>query len=222
MLIPEIIIFDTIKILLDEVTEDFRTSSEVDSIIYRMFKYDDFKRELKYNDFRYYEQAKSLLLRDVEQARRFEVFQGYNLERAASPCMHILLPSESPSPKGIGQDLGYVEFARQQTGDRGYYQVFTDSMQCSYNLMLTSDNSSEVILIYNFLKAGLNIMTSHMELSGLRNIRLSGQDVTMQDDLVPPHIFHRNLMLSFFYESSFEAFNSEKFLKKLCISGTPY
>jgi hypothetical protein len=68
--------------------------------------------------------------------------------------------------------------------------------------MITSDNSSEVMIVYYWLKAMFLLFHEELELLGLRNLNHSGQDINLQQDLAPPNIFHRNLSLAFDYESS--------------------
>ena len=44
------------------------------------------------------------------------------------------------------------------------------------------------------------MLVDQIDLMGLRNLTLSGNDIVMQDDLTPVPIFHRVLNVSFTYE----------------------
>lgn len=70
----------------------------------------------------------------------------------------------------------------------------------NYQIMITSDNSSEVNIIYHIYKSLLIALVPHLSLKGLLNPKLSGNDIVFQDDQMPMGIFHKVLNLSFDYE----------------------
>jgi hypothetical protein len=82
----------------------------------------------------------------------------------------------------------------------------------AYNIVITSDNSLEVICIYTLLKSTLIGIFDHIELSGIRNPKLSGQDLQLNSDIVPPHIFVRGVGLNFSYELTVPSIKEEKFI----------
>jgi hypothetical protein len=98
----------------------------------------------------------------------------------------------------IGADEGYInDMESDDTLHRGY---FTQVYETTYQIMITSNNSAEVNIVYNILKSMLLMLNEHLELMGLRLPSLSGNDIVIQDDLTPVPIFHRVLNLSFTYE----------------------
>lgn len=203
MLIPEVIIYNNINKFLNLLTQDFANYSENCTMLYSMFHTDDNNDRIVYETYDWYNQAKSLLLRNQEKARRIEVSMGYNLQRIAVPTIHILLPTET---KGRYNTLGASETVpeiSQTCGDKLTITKYS-SNSVTYHLMMTSDNSHEVLIMYYFLKYMFNVLAVHFELLGFQNLNFSGQDINMQMDITAPHIFHRNLSMSFDYENVFK------------------
>jgi hypothetical protein len=149
-------------------------------------------------DYNYYKQAIAILNRNDENVRKLNFNIGYNMQRMAVPTIHILMPSDN---KGRTDSIGHSEREFLQSEDKLYIEK-TRSNSSTYYLMITSDNSSEVMIVYYWLKAMFLLFHEELELLGLRNLNHSGQDINLQQDLAPPNIFHRNLSLAFDYESS--------------------
>ena len=87
--------------------------------------------------------------------------------------------------------------------------------------MITSENIFEVLIVYHYLKAALDAVYYHFELKGLRNMKISGADVNIQQDMVPKSIFHRTLTLHFFYEANTLDFIRREIVRNFAVSGTP-
>lgn len=196
MLIPEVILYNTINTFLNLVSLDYSIAvDKKDSIIGQMFDLDDNERRILMQDFDYYKQASSILTRDEENTRRLHFNIGYNMQRVTMPTIHILMPSEN---KGRIDSIGHSE-KREIVGE--FMEIEKSrSNSSTYYLMITSDNSSEVMIIYYWLKSMFLIFHEELELLGLRNMNHSGQDINLQQDLAPNNIFHRNLSLSFDFE----------------------
>lgn len=222
MIIPEIILQYTIKSVLDLINDDWDGAvKKEDTILYSMFYKDDNGFPLVMNKFNYLDQAKAIFLRSVGDPRKLQVSVGYNLERSGLPTIHILLPNEVEDQKGIGMGAGYQDdFEDQEQGV--WAESFTNVFKSTYNLMITSDNSSEAVLIYHTLKNVLFSVFEHLELMGLRDPKFGGQDLQFNNDLVPPTTFHRNLLLTFFYESTVKSIFNQKFIKNMQFVGTPF
>lgn len=215
ILMPEIVLYNTIKSIFNIVKDDFKEQqNEKDSILYHFFKGDDNREELQLESFNYYEQAKDLFLRN----NSVNVSIGYNMEVASLASVHIMLPSESGRPLGLGADENYIGYA-EQTRENIEQAILTEVFDANYNLIITSVNTLEVLLIYNFLKASFVSLYSHIELSGLRLPKLSGQDIQLQPDLVPPNIFHRGLGISFVYEMHVPDIMRKRLIKNFKITG---
>ena len=49
--------------------------------------------------------------------------------------------------------------------------------------------------MYKALQATLISISDHLELAGLQNVRLSGQEIKINGDLVPPNIYLRGVIV---------------------------
>lgn len=205
IIMPELILNNSLKSIFDFFKKDYLEDSSQNkdkNYLYFFFKKDEFQTDMKFNTFDYFHEAVDLF---VEKS--VQINMGYNMEIADMPSVHILLPNETSRFLTIGGDENYQEPMIEIEEDilnsssiEYTTPIFTQTFDSNYNIMITSKNMFEVLLIYNLLKTSFLSLYEHIELSGLRNVKLGGQDITIQSDLVPTHIFHRNLTLSFFYE----------------------
>lgn len=191
---PEVVLYNSIKSILQIIKTD-HLANPTSSLLYYAFKKDVNNSDIALDTLNFFDQAVSVFV-----DKRVNLNLGYNLEVASLNAIHILLPGENSRPLTIGADAGYE--APIEGDDGALNDVFNVMTDVTYQLMISGENSTEVIIIYNMLKLALLSYYSHLELSGLRDIKFGGADVVLQQDLVPPNIFHRNLSLTFMYESS--------------------
>lgn len=198
ILLPEIVIYNTletiVKLLRDDLKEN--ATNDKETILYKILGVDEEGKPIKMNLYNYFVQAKKMILTPQNLSVNF----GYNQEVAKIISMHILLPSEQGTST-IGEDEGYIEDDIMQDGKKVATQpTFTQMYECTYQIMITSNNSSEVNVVYNIMKSMLLMLVPHLELMGIRIPSLSGNDIMMQDDLTPVPLFHKVINLSFKYE----------------------
>ena len=217
ILLPEFVIQRTlvtiVKMLRDDLEEN--KGDETQSLLYKILGLDEQRQALKLNLYDVFKQAKKI----VQTKQNLSVNFGYNQEVANIISMHILLPSEQGSMT-IGADEGYLEDdVFDDDGNKiGVQQYYTQTYESTYQIMITSNNSAEVNVVYNILKSMLLMLVPHLELMGLRLPTLSGNDIVMQDDLVPVPIFHKVLNLSFKYEHNVPKLTQERIAKQFYVT----
>ena len=217
ILLPELVIHRTlvtiVKMLRDDLEEN--KGDETQSLLYKILGLDEQGQALKLNLYDVFKQAKKI----VQTKQNLSVNFGYNQEVANIISMHILLPSEQGSMT-IGADEGYLEDdVFDDDGNKiGVQQYYTQTYESTYQIMITSNNSAEVNVVYNILKSMLLMLVPHLELMGLRLPTLSGNDIVMQDDLVPVPIFHKVLNLSFKYEHNVPKLTQERIAKQFYVT----
>ncbi len=198
ILLPEVVIFNTLESIVKLLRDDLIQNPDTDSntILYKILGLDEEGKTIKINLYEYFKQAKRMFLKPDNLSVNF----GYNQKVANMISMHILLPTEQ-GRSTIGEDEGYIEEDIIEGGIKTSTQpYFTQIYDCTYQIMITSNNSMEVNVVYNVLKSMLLMLTPNLELMGLRIPVLSGNDIIMQDDLIPNPIFHKVINLSFTYE----------------------
>ena len=205
--IPEIKIVEVIEVALKTVEYDFNNEvDEKNTLLYRIFG------ENQTGKFNFFNEAKDLFLRGNEHPRKIETRMMFDAQRANLPTVHISMPSDSPGADGIGVDEGYQENLSDQHKQE-ITTVYTRMFDATYHAIITSDNSLEVLLIYHLLRSILIGIFDQMEFAGIRNPKLSGQDLNIQGDLVPPHIFARGIGINCSYEITVPSINKAKFVK---------
>ena len=218
IIMPEVILYKTLNTIFKLVKDDFEASTNHEqTILWDIFGRDINGDLLNFEEFNYFEQAKETFVKKSPS-----VNMGYNLEVANLGSVHILLPAESGQPTTLGADEdgnNYIYNAAAPDVATDFKPIFTQKYEATYNMLITSENTFEVILIYNLLKASLLALNSHLEMYGLMLPKPSGQDLNIQTDLVPTHIFHRSLMLNFIYEVNVSGFFYRKLVKKFKITG---
>lgn len=209
--IPEIILFDVLKLILNTVRVDLKeTREEKETIFYKLFygtKFPDIGLD-------FYSNAKEIFLRDKSHPRYLDIRLFFNADRAAIPTIHINLPSESDAGGGLGVDEGYNGTNYNQL-ENSISQNHTRAFNTIYNIIVTSDNSDEVLIIYHALRAFLISMMDILDLNGLRNPKLGGSDLQFNPELVPANIFIRNISLNCFYEITVPSIIKQKIINKI-------
>ena len=198
ILLPEVVLYNTLKAIVSLLREDLKENATEDekTILYKILGIDEEGEPIKMNLYNYFVQAKKMILTPQNLSVNF----GYNQEVAKIISLHILLPSEQGEAT-IGEDEGYIEEEIIEGDEKVATQpYFTQTYNCTYQIMITSNNSSEVNVVYNILKSMLLMLVPNLELMGIRIPTLSGNDIVMQDDLTPVPIFHKVLNLTFKYE----------------------
>jgi len=203
IIIPEILVAEVVETVLKVIEVDFsKHVEEKDTLLYYILGSNEYK---KYN---FFEQAKDIFLREYDHPRKIAVRMLFDAQRASLPTIHITMPQESNDSDGIGVDEGYSENTFNTDGTT-FHKTYTRAFGVQYNIIITSDNSLEVLLIYHLLKAMLISIFDHMELSGIRNPKLSGQDLQMNSDIVPVNVFVRGVGINFMYEEDIPAIQEE-------------
>lgn len=224
VIMPEIIIQKAITSMIALLKTDYAEQTDKsETLIAYFFKKDGSNNDVNFQTVNYYDQAVELFT-----SRKIQVNMGYNMEIADIANIHILLPSESSRFLGIGADENYVEdMVVERTVDVDGEQVprefaspiFTKTFDSNYQMLITSTNIFEVLIIYNALKMGFLSLYENIEFQGLRNIKMGGGDVNIQKDLVPPNIFHRSFTLSFFYEMNTPRHFRERLIRNFTSTG---
>lgn len=220
MFIPEIKIHSLLTQLIDLIRTDWENETDkTRTILYDFYFQDDCGTRLVFNTADYYQLAQNLFLRQENKNDRLAVNIGYNLQRQGLPTIHILMPSAQKGPSdGLGFDEGYEPVAISPDGEERKMNR-TRTYNVKYQLMISSNNVNEVLLIWHLLLDGFQAIFDNIELNGMQNLQLSGQDLLFNNDIVPPEIFHRSVMMDFFYENTVKQPIWERIIQSINYNG---
>lgn len=171
---------------------DFFLENINDDYLYKLFG------GLTFGDgsYSYFENASALFLKRVDHPRQVDCNMFFNTERQGLPTIHIALNQDYP---GEGNGLGFDP--NEDIFDDETYEVSKSRIYAArYNIICTSDQTFEVLLMYNTLKAFLQGNVELLELNGLQNVRFSGQDLILTDYLMPANIYARGFVIDCLYE----------------------
>jgi hypothetical protein len=215
MTIPENTILQILEYAKELIVKDYEEhkGDEKKSLLYGLFGKDNVKRSLVYEKYDWFEQAKHVFLRKGQ--RQLDIKYGFNSEKVRYPVVHIMLPSEESSEQNIDFDRG-VQWVEE---GESYVFLNTYYFRSTYNLLIASDNMNEVLLIYSFVKIMLVMLYDQLELNGMRDVKISGQDIQMDNSLIPDHVYTRNVNLSFFYEQEIRNTLSKDVLRGVFFEG---
>lgn len=213
IIMPEVIIYNALESIISCVRKDLsEKENDTSTMLYRLLGENIDGKPMKMNRWNFFKQAKSIF----KDEQNLSVNFGYNFEVAKIISLHIILPSEEAAESAIGQDEGYGD----EIDDNGNLnRFFTQNFRSNYQIMITSNNNSEVLTVYHILKSMLLMIFPHLELMGLRLNKISGNDVLFRDEMMPNGIFHKVLNLSFNYELKVPQSVANEIIKNIVFSG---
>jgi len=164
----------------------------------------------KIGNYDFLTQVLSVFSKQKDDPRKIFVDYMYNMKSEKRPSIYVSLAADSPAQNPMSMGQGYSDNVFIQTAgsntpsdttDDTYNtaETYTRRFSSAINLVIISDNSNEVILIYEILRAGFISLLPHLSISGFENLKLSGQDLIIQQGEVPANTFKRVIQLSFEY-----------------------
>lgn len=204
--IPEVVLLDTITNLLKVLKTDYNglaSDKKEESLLYLLFA------DLKLDRYGMFDQAVKVFITDIDDPRNIEVGLIFNAKKNKLPSIHLTLPSENevntPMSNGEGYEANINQDLLDVNNEVVEYRsrlVFSRRFQSRYNIVITSDNSTEVVLIYNVIKALFISVHNQLSVLDFQNIKLGGADLTINSELVPKNVFMRAFSISLEYFSS--------------------
>lgn len=199
--VPEYIIYDTIQSLLKFVRADY--AGEVDktkTYLHKLLYGVGFQR------YNYLEQAVSVICCPEDDPRKLQVELMFNQERQRVPSIHITLPAETLAPNANGMGTDELEYLFDDGNDvedipGTMTAILARRYSATYNVVIMSDNTNEVVFLHHFVKALLTAAIPHLHEKGLQNISLGGRDVNPYNDL-SNQMYVRAITMSLQYETS--------------------
>lgn len=213
IVIPELIIYNALESIIKYIRTDLANrAEEKDTMLYKLLGENIDNKPMRMNRWNFFHQAKKIF----NDKNNLSVNFGYNFEVAKIISLHIILPSEQAAESAIGQDEGYGATGYEKEPEESY---FTQNFNSNYQVMITSNNSSEVMTVYHILKSFLLMIVPHLEIMGLRLNKFSGNDIMFRDEMMPNGIFHKVLNISFNYELKVPQIISNEIIKGIVAEG---
>lgn len=202
-MIPDIKLHEVIKMCLVAIRADYAANSgtAANTILYHLLNSTD-----KMDDSGKYvwlDQAIEIFItRDENHPKYLDSRLFFDRERASIPTIHVMMSGEQKGADGINFDEG---FQAEQVINGTQRPVFNRQFDINCNIVCTSDNAHETVIIYHVIKSMLIAINRHIQYVGFINPVYGGRDITISQELVPSGIYARAISFSASYELSVPA-----------------
>lgn len=216
VIIPEAVIFQTVKAALITLREDYlaNAADTTKSFLYRCI---GTSNSIQRYDM--LEQAISVFItpKNPNEPRFVDVSMGFDSDRIGKkmPTIHVIMQNESPKNDSMGIGSGNIEPEFSEVEDEySYIDSKVRRFSQQVNLLISGDNSNEKILIYHVLKSMLIQYIPYFEVLGFDNLAINGGEVSLNTQ-VAGNIYLRSLSLNFEYNLISPNIDSEDFGTKI-------
>lgn len=218
-IIPEFILLEAINIGLKYIKQDLEDNSAdlTQSYLHRILQGQNIER---YNHF---DQAVSILTKEEDDPRLLAIDLMYNMNFEKVPSIYVTLSGEQHGQNNIAieEESEVIYNGGDPENPTSYNKIYTRRKQANYSVYIISDNSNEANLLYHILDCIILSMTTHLNLKGLYNLTQGGQDVQIDSDKVPKHIFIKTLSLGLQYQRSAPDFAEIPIVTQMMFTGIP-
>ena len=193
VILPEVKLKKIVDFVLSQI------DSELLSIIFA---------DEKLGNYNFYENALSIFVnKKKDNPRIIESHLFFNRDRANLPTIHINSPADAPG--GDNSNMFDFEEKFENETTLTYRKISPRTYQSKFNIIFTSDNTFEVSIMYAVFKTIIQGNMYLLESNGLRNAKLSGNDIVFSDGMMPLGIYAKALMIDCLY--TFKAPSLKKF-----------
>lgn len=215
IIIPEIVLFNLTQGILNFIASDIETAPDPSkSYLARIL---EGVRDGKHD---YLVEARNLFSRKQDNPRQVRTRLFFDAQEANIPTVHITMPSETSGEDSLGASESEHIYADPIEGT--YSPQRERRFNSTFHVIISSDNHREVLIIYHVIKSMLVSALSEVDIAGLQNPKLGGQDIRITENLVPPNIFMRGISLECSYDVEVPRFFTSEIISQIIINpGTP-
>lgn len=212
---PDIILFTFFNMITEDVSIDLNKSiqegDEKKSWLYKLLG------NYRIQRYSFFEQSKDVFLRKEGDEKKIFIDITYNKKKNGPTNLFLSLGNENYSSNNISVD----ESVSYESGDESFVSTFSRRFDRVMSLYIYCQNSNETILLYEVYKSLIITYTQHLEMLGLRNITVSGQDISEYPDFLPKDFFFRVLTIKFNYETLAYDLEVKNFIDCFNFNGIP-
>lgn len=201
-----------IDALLEFVKADYelKVTEEItdESFLMRCFDDDDTVEDISYRDL-----AKEIFTRGVDDHRKVETRLMFDVDRAALPTIHVREPAKS---KGKQDGIGNMDQDFWENADGGSNDIRRRSFDSQYELMITSMNRHEVIIMEEVI---LGLFIGAQDSLALQEpfylINFTVKELIANNELVPNPLFIKAIGLNVSYDKKYPDISNNVVLHKI-------
>lgn len=201
------IIFEASVAGVDFMSPTVRDLSE-ESFLMRCFDDEDEMDGILYKDL-----AIEIFTRTDQEQRKIETRLMFDLDRAPLPTIHVREPAKG---KGKTDAIGYMGEDFYENLDGSFSEERKRSFQSQYELMATSMNRHEVIIIEEVMMA---LLVGSQDTLALANpfytFDFSVKELIANNELIPNPLFIKSIGLHVSYNKTYPDLSSNQMLGKI-------
>ncbi len=199
IVIPENIFLNYVEGVLNHLYIDIQNSgSAEDTILYGIFGDLEFKR------IKYFDHAKKVFDRSNSNPRRISIKLSFDTDFSSPPIVYITTGKDDHKYSPIGHYDGSEDL--RTNGGLINRQILSTRISGETNIVIVSDNLEEMLIIYHSLRAMLLASIPTLVLSGIQEPNFGGNDVMLNEEMIPKNIFIRTISVRYEYEISVPSF----------------
>jgi len=215
LVIPEAKMFQILESLIEFIRCEIKdpNTAEQDSFLYLLLQgnYD--------STLDYYNEAKNIFSKSEKDERFLVVKQTLDRSRLQLPTVTLLVDEESLHKKNsVGQGQGDYSSVELSTGD--LKATYSKRYSSSFQILVSSDNVTEVLIIEAVLKAGLVSIFETFSDSCLQNPRIETSAINLDSDAI--NASYRSISVSFFYDLVTPSIYSDKIREAITFTSKIY
>lgn len=172
-----------------------------------------------------FKQAKKLfLIDDPEDPKRLNITLGYPQELKGATAICIVHAGEQLAQNALSVDQSPYEFPEfvydsneiENTETNAWRNTYGRRYASTYQILITGDNTNEVIVIYNILKSMFITFMgqSQLSLAGFENAQVFGNDLQLRGDM-SKNMFAKALNFKFEYEFRVPDTNRQNYINAI-------
>lgn len=228
ILVPELVIEKILRTALKFIRTDYASqvsqyNDERLSYLYYLTESVGVERMVIFN-----EAKKIFLVDDPFDPKRININLGWPQTIKSSLNVIITHVGEqyAQNTLGVGEnsqvfpeyvyDIGENDKSETNAWRKSYTRRYT----ATYRIILTGDNTNEVMLLYKIFKSLLISLdgTGHLSYAGFQNVKITGQDMEIRSEIIKNR-WAKALNLSFEYEFSVPDTNRMNYWNALLFKG---
>lgn len=209
MLVPELTIEKILRTALNFIRTDYQNqilqyNDEKLSYLYYLTENVGVERMVVFN-----EAKKIFLIDDPLDPKRININLGWPQTIKSALNATIIHAGEQYAQNALGVDESpdiYREFvydSSEQDRDEtnAWRRTYSRRYSTTYRIIVTGNNTNEVMLLYKIFKSLLISFegTSHLSRMGFENVKITGADMEIKSDIIK-HKWAKAINLSFEYE----------------------
>ena len=151
------------------------------------------------NGWDFYANGIEIFGRGVDDKRKLETRLMFDRSRAMLPTIHVREPAKN---KGTSDGIGFMDDNYVANEDLTISDTRRKSFTSNFELMITSGNSMEVILIQEVLEAAMLASMDTLTIDFFDLIDFNSRELMMNDDIERNMLFIKTIGLNIQYSKS--------------------